>query len=72
MSYGRRKSDRNYAFLNFPVGQLTISVNGRDKTNGFLPASPVYPNSVLTRNINAPAQKVDLLEKIWWNKKIGK
>lgn len=66
------KSDRNYAFENFPLGQLTISVNGRDKTNGFLPASPVYPNSVLTRNINAPAQKVDLLEKIWWNKKIGK
>ena len=66
------KSDRNYAFENFPLGQLTISVNGRDKTNGFLPASPVYPNSVLTRNINAPSQKVDLLEKIWWNKKIGK
>jgi len=66
------KSDRNAAFLAFPVGDLTISVNGRDKTNGFLPAAPVYPNNVLTRNVNAPGQKVDLLEKIWWNQKVGK
>lgn len=66
------KSNRNAAFLAFPTGDLTISVNGRDKTNGFLPAAPVYPNNVLTRNVNSPAQKVDLLEKIWWNQKVGK
>lgn len=66
------KSDRNFAFLNFPVGKFTISVNGREKTNGYLPASAVYPDVVLYRNTNAPAQKVDLLEKIWWNQKIGK
>ncbi|WP_249754471.1 SusD/RagB family nutrient-binding outer membrane lipoprotein [Algibacter sp. L4_22] len=66
------KSDREAAFLNFPVGQLTISVNGRERTNGLLPASPVYPTSVLNRNVNAPSQKLDLLEKIWWNKKAGK
>ena len=66
------KLDRNAAFLAFPTGDLTISVNGRDKTNGNLPASPVYPNRVLTRNINAPGQKTDLLEKIWWDQKVGK
>ncbi|PCH76606.1 MAG: SusD/RagB family nutrient-binding outer membrane lipoprotein [Flavobacteriaceae bacterium] len=66
------KNDRNFAFLNFPIGKFTISVNGREKTNGKLPASPVYPNSVLNRNENAPSQKIDLLEKIWWNQKIGK
>lgn len=65
------KSDRNAAFQNFPVGQLTVSVNGREKTNGRLPASPVYPTSLLNRNVNSPDQKVDLLEKIWWDKKIG-
>jgi len=65
------KNDRNFAFLNFPLGKFTVSVNGRAKTNGKLPASPVYPNNVLTRNTNAPSQKVDLLEKIWWDKKIG-
>jgi len=66
------KSDRNDAFLNFPVGNLTVSVNGRDKTNGNLPSSPVYPADVLARNTNAPSQKVDLLEKVWWDKKAGK
>jgi len=66
------KSNRTFAQQNFPVGDLTISVNGRAKTNGFLPASPIYPETILTRNINAPGQKVDLLEKVWWNKKVGK
>lgn len=66
------KLDRNGAFLNFPVGDLTLSVNGRAKTNGLLPSSPVYPDAVLTRNTNAPAQKVDLLVKVWWDKKAGK
>ncbi|WP_111708154.1 SusD/RagB family nutrient-binding outer membrane lipoprotein [Lutibacter citreus] len=66
------KADRNFAYLNFPVGDFTVSVNGRAKTNGNLPASPVYPSAVLNRNENAPSQKVDLLEKVWWNQKIGK
>jgi len=66
------KLDRTFAQQNFPFGDLTVSVNGRAKTNGYLPASPIYPETVLTRNINAPSQKVDLLEKVWWNKKVGK
>ncbi len=65
-------ADRQSAHDNFPVGQLTISVNGRAKTNGQLPASPIYPSSVLTRNNNAPGQKTDLLEKVWWDQKQGK
>ncbi|RCW26074.1 SusD-like starch-binding protein associating with outer membrane [Marinilabilia salmonicolor] len=65
-------SDRQSAWENFPVGSLTISVNGRAKTNGNLPASPTYPEAVLTRNSNAPGQKVDLLEKVWWDQKPGK
>ncbi|PWD97557.1 SusD/RagB family nutrient-binding outer membrane lipoprotein [Marinilabilia rubra] len=65
-------ADRQYANNNFPVGQLTVSVNGRAKTNGQLPASPIYPSDVLTRNVNAPGQKTDLLEKVWWNQKTDK
>ncbi|WNH08081.1 SusD/RagB family nutrient-binding outer membrane lipoprotein [Thalassobellus suaedae] len=65
------KQDRNFAFLNFPIGDLTNSVNGRDKTNAKLPSSPVYPSDVLGRNINAPSQKTDLLQKVWWDKKVG-
>ncbi len=65
-------SDRQSAWDNFPVGSLTISVNGRVKTNGQLPASPIYPPNVLTRNPNSPGQKLDLLEKIWWDQKSGK
>ncbi len=64
--------DRQGAWLNFPIGELTVSVNGREKTNGNLPSSPLYPLSVLTRNTNAPGQKADLLEKIWWDQKTGK
>lgn len=66
------KADRNDADMNFPVGSLTISVAGRDKTNGNLPSSPVYSSDVLGRNTNAPSQKPDLLQKVWWDKKIGK
>lgn len=65
-------NNRQDAWDNFPVGSLTISVNGRAKTNGKLPASPIYPADVLTRNSNSPGQKVDLLEKVWWNQKSGK
>ncbi|GAA4948764.1 SusD/RagB family nutrient-binding outer membrane lipoprotein [Algibacter agarivorans] len=65
------KLDRNDAFLNFPLGDLTNSVNGRDKTNAKLPSSPVYPADVMGRNINAPSQKPDLLQKVWWDKKVG-
>ena len=63
------RKDRTEAFTNFPVGSLTISVAGRAKTNAKLPSAPIYPQSVLTRNLNAPAQRVDLLTKIWWNLK---
>ncbi|MGQ1891117.1 SusD/RagB family nutrient-binding outer membrane lipoprotein [Thermophagus sp. OGC60D27] len=65
-------ANRVFANDNFPVGELTVSVNGRAKTNGQLPASPIYPSSVMTRNSNAPDQKTDLLEKVWWNQKQGK
>ncbi|MFV0565284.1 MAG: SusD/RagB family nutrient-binding outer membrane lipoprotein [Flavobacteriaceae bacterium] len=65
------KRDRQYAFENFPVGQLTISVAGREKTNARVPVSPVYPTDILNRNTNAPDQKQDLLEKVWWNQKVG-
>lgn len=65
-------ADRNAAWIGFPVGKLTVSVEGRQKTSGNLPASPIYPSSVLNRNIKAPAQKVDLLEKVWWNQRAGK
>ncbi|TLX72655.1 SusD/RagB family nutrient-binding outer membrane lipoprotein [Labilibacter sediminis] len=66
------KADRTGVWDNFPVGYLTVSVNGRTKTNAKLPSSPIYPQEVLTRNINAPGQKTDLLEKVWWDKKVGK
>ncbi|MBI9056484.1 MAG: SusD/RagB family nutrient-binding outer membrane lipoprotein [Labilibaculum sp.] len=51
------------------LGELTIAIEGRGKLNAKLPASPIYPTAILTRNENAPAQKQDLLEKVWWNKK---
>jgi tetratricopeptide (TPR) repeat protein len=66
------KSDRRAAFSTFPVGSLTISVNGRERLNGNLPASPIYPSAYLNRNNNAPSQKRDLSEKVWWDKKSGK
>lgn len=68
------EANRNAAFLNFPVGDFTISVKGRAKLQGNLPASPIYPNSVLTRNTSPtkPSQKSNVGQKIWWDKKTGK
>lgn len=65
------KSDRKGTSANFPAGYLTISVKGRALLNGNLPASPTYPSSILTRNNNAPVQKTDVREKVWWNVKNG-
>jgi hypothetical protein len=66
------KADRQAAWANFPTGDLTISVNGRGLLSGNLPASPLYPAEVLTRNSNAPGQKPDVGRKVWWNQKSGK
>jgi len=66
------EADRSYAHLNFPVGDFTISVTGRGKLNGNIPASPIYPNTLINRNPNSPAQKLDVGEKVWWNVKAGK
>lgn len=52
------------------VGNLTVAVNGRNKLNNTLPASPLYPDAVMGRNINKPNQKANLGEKIWWDKKV--
>ena len=65
-------ANRRVAFDNFPVGDLTISVKGRALLNGNLPASPLYPSSYMFRNTNAPAQKANVGEKVWWNLKAGK
>ena len=65
-------ADRADANENFPIGFLSVSVTGKAKTNGKLPSSPTYPESVMVRNENRPAQKADLLEKVWWDKKVGK
>ncbi|MDR1343660.1 MAG: SusD/RagB family nutrient-binding outer membrane lipoprotein [Prevotellaceae bacterium] len=62
-------ADRKAAFVNFPVGELTISVRGRARLNGNLPASPLYPEEYIFRNNNAPAQKPDIGQKVWWNQK---
>ncbi len=67
-------ADRRAAFENFPVGQFTISVKGRAKLGGNLPASPIYPNEVMTRNTSPtkPPQKDNVGQKIWWDQKPGK
>ena len=65
-------ANRRYAWENFPVGDLTISVNGRVLLGGELPASPMYPDSYIFRNNNAPAQKPNVGQKVWWNRKAGK
>jgi len=65
-------ANRRYAWDNFPVGYLTISVNGRILLGGELPASPTYPDYYLSRNTNAPQQKPNIGQKVWWNKKAGK
>ena len=66
------RADRRYAWDNFPVGYLTISVNGRNLLNGNLPASPLYPDNYIMRNNNAPSQKPNVGMKVWWNQKAGK
>jgi len=66
------KANRRYAWNNFPVGYLTISVNGRQLLSGELPQSPLYPDTYITRNNNAPPQKPNVGQKVWWNKKVGK
>jgi len=65
-------ANRKIAWSNFPVGDLTISVKGRGLLNGNLPASPLYPSSYINRNNNAPSQKANVGEKVWWNQKEGK
>jgi hypothetical protein len=65
-------ADRATAWSNFPVGNLTISVKGRALLGGNLPASPLYPSSYIDRNTNAPAQKPNVGQKVWWNLKAGK
>lgn len=64
--------DRQGAWVNFPVGDLTISVAGRGTLNGNLPASPIYPESYIARNNNRPSQKANVGAKVWWNQKAGK
>ncbi|MFV0507351.1 MAG: SusD/RagB family nutrient-binding outer membrane lipoprotein [Bacteroidales bacterium] len=64
-------ADRNRTYMNFPVGKFIISVAGRTKLNGKLPASPTYPDNVLKRNNNAPPQKANVGVKVWWNQKNG-
>jgi hypothetical protein len=65
-------ADRVSAWKNFPVGDLTISVKGRALLNGNLPASPIYPEAYITRNANAPMQKTNIAQKVWWDRKTGK
>ena len=65
-------ANRAYAWSNFPVGDLTISVKGRATLSGNLPASPQYPESYLFRNNNAPGQKPNVGQRVWWNQKAGK
>ncbi len=61
--------NRQQAFKDLKPGYFTISVKGRGKLSGKLPSAPIYPVSVISRNENAPAQRVDLLTKVWWNQK---
>ncbi|QVY65361.1 SusD/RagB family nutrient-binding outer membrane lipoprotein [Polaribacter sp. Q13] len=63
------KADRNAVNIAFPIGKLTLSVAGRVLLNDKLPESATYPASILTRNVNAPSQKANMAEKVWWNKK---
>lgn len=66
------EANRRFANDNFPVGDLTISVKGRALLNENLPSSPLYPSSYIFRNTNAPDQKANVGEKVWWNVKAGK
>ncbi|MDO4691703.1 MAG: SusD/RagB family nutrient-binding outer membrane lipoprotein [Porphyromonadaceae bacterium] len=64
--------NRKSVFESFPVGQLTISVSGRERLNLNLPKSLLYPNSITERNSNALPQKPNVGQKIWWDQKPGK
>ena len=65
-------SDRTDIFLDFPVGDFTISVAGLGRLSGNLPSSPTYPNSIISRNTTKPQQKTSIGEKVWWDQKSGK
>ncbi len=65
-------ADRNNIYLNFPVGDLVLSVAGLGKLSGDVPSSPIYPNAVITRNTNKPQQKTNLAQDVWWDQKEGK
>jgi hypothetical protein len=65
-------TNRKTAWTTFPVGKLTLSVTGRALLNDNMPASPIYPEDVMTRNLNAPGQKPNIAQKVWWDQKAGK
>jgi len=65
-------SNRTSAWTGFPVGSLTVSVKGRQLLQENLPASPLYPENYIFRNVNAPSQKANVGVKVWWNQKAGK
>ena len=64
-------ADRQNAHLNFPAGKFTFSVAGRARLSDRLPASPIYPNEVVTRNTTNPSQKTNMAQKVWWDQKAG-
>lgn len=64
-------SNREELYANFPVGEFTISVEGRGTLSGSLPAAPIYPSAYINRNTSAPSQKLNISEKIWWDQKAG-
>lgn len=65
-------ANRKNAWNTFPIGNLTVSVKGRQLLQGNLPSSPLYPENYIFRNVNAPSQKANVGEKVWWNLKAGK
>lgn len=68
----KNDANRTAVYLNFPVGDFTISVAGLGKLSGNVPSSPTYPNAVITRNTTKPSQKTDVGQKVWWDQKAGK
>ncbi|SFE39550.1 SusD/RagB family nutrient-binding outer membrane lipoprotein [Sunxiuqinia elliptica] len=65
-------ADRSDIHLNYPAGEFIVSIAGQGKLSGNLPASPIYPNDVVTRNTTKPSQKTSMGEKVWWDQKAGK
>jgi hypothetical protein len=65
-------ADREEIHLDYPAGQFIVSVAGQGKLSGNLPASPIYPNAVITRNTTKHPQKTSMGEKVWWDQKTGK